>query len=104
MSVDRAHAAAIASLARLRFDEDELSKITSELNEVLEHVEMLKSLAVEEVPPEDDPLEGEGDATRGSGAETPDTLAGGIDRIAPDVRHHFFIVPPLPGVHAEEGE
>ena len=104
MSVDRAHAAAIASLARLRFDEEQLTKITAELNEVLEHVQTLKGLDVEEVPPEDDPLEGEGDATRGSGADTPDTLAGGIEEIAPDVREHFFVVPPLPGVHAGEDE
>ncbi|MGD8280211.1 MAG: Asp-tRNA(Asn)/Glu-tRNA(Gln) amidotransferase subunit GatC, partial [Gemmatimonadota bacterium] len=94
MSVDRAHAAAIASLARLRFGDEELTKITGELNEVLQHVQTLKGLDIEGGPPEEDPLEGEGDATRGSAADTPDTLGGGIEEIGPDVRDHFFIVPP----------
>lgn len=104
MSVDREHAAAIASLARLRFGEEELTKITDELNQVLEHVETLRGLEVDDVPREEDPLEGEGDATRGAGAESPDTLGRGLDDMGPDVREGFFVVPPLPGVQAEGGE
>lgn len=45
MSVDRRQAAGIAALARLRFDEEELGRITEEMNQVLAHVEQLKSLA-----------------------------------------------------------
>lgn len=104
MSVDRAEAAAIASLARLRFDEAELSRITGELNQVLGHVETLRALDVEDVPHEGNPLEGEGDPTRGPGAEAPDSLAAGLAEIGPDTRDGFFVVPPLPGVHAGEGE
>jgi len=104
MSVDREHAAAIASLARLCFDDEELTKITEELNEVLAHVETLKGLEVDDIPRSDDPLEGEGDPTRGAGAETPDALARGLEDIAPDAREGFFVVPPLPGVHVEDAE
>lgn len=103
MSVSREHATAIAALARLRFDDEELTRITEELNQVLAHVETLKGLDVDDVPHEEDPLEGEGDAVRGPAAEAPDTLGGGIEAIAPDAREGFFVVPPLPGVHAEEG-
>lgn len=104
MSVSREHAAAIAALARLRFDDEELTRITEELNQVLGHVETLKSLDVDDVPHDDDanPLEGEGDATRGTAAEAPDTLAAGIEAVAPDAREGFFVVPPLPGVQAED--
>lgn len=104
MSVDRAHAAAIASLARLRFTEEELEKITHELNEVLAHVETLRGLDVEDVPIEEDPLEGEGDAMRATAAESPDVLRGGLEDLAPDLQDGFFVVPPLPGVQAEEGQ
>jgi len=104
MSIDRTQVAALAALARLRFDGEELERITQEMNRVLGHVEHLKGLEVEDVPHEDDPLEGEGDATRGSGAESPDALKLGLGAIAPESQEGFFVVPPLPGVHAEEGQ
>ena len=104
MSVTREHAAAIASLARLRFGDEELTKITHELNEVLAHVETLKGLDVDDVPQDEDPLEGEGDTTRSGNADEPDRLARGLGELAPDARDGFFVVPPLPGVHAEGGE
>jgi aspartyl/glutamyl-tRNA(Asn/Gln) amidotransferase C subunit len=102
MSVDRAHVTAIATLARLRFDGKDLDRITEELNQVLAHVEQLKSLEVTDEPGEGSPLEGEGDATRGPAADAPDELSGGLESFAPDARDGFFAVPPLPGVHAEE--
>jgi len=103
MSVDRAHAAGIASLARLRFGEEELARITQEMNQVLEYVEELKSLEIDDAPAAgQDPLEGEGDATRGPEADAPDALRTALDMVAPDSRDGFFVVPPLPGVHAED--
>jgi aspartyl/glutamyl-tRNA(Asn/Gln) amidotransferase C subunit len=104
MSVDRDHAAAIAALARLRFGDEELSRITGELNRVLDHVETLRSLGVDDVPGGEDPLEGEGDTVRGPEAETPDRLGAGVAEIAPDSEQGFFVVPPLPGVQAGEVE
>ena len=104
MSVDREHAGQIAALARLRFGDEELALVTEELNKVLEHVETLRGLDVEDIPPDRDPLEGEGDTVRGAAAEEPERLALGVDRMAPAAAEGFFVVPPLPGVQAGEGE
>jgi aspartyl-tRNA(Asn)/glutamyl-tRNA(Gln) amidotransferase subunit C len=105
MSVDLDQAARIAALARLHLAGEELDHITQEMNQVLEYVEELKSLEVEDVRPDGtDPLAGEGDTTRGPEAETPDALGIDLDAFSPDSREGFFIVPPLPGVHAEEAE
>jgi Asp-tRNA(Asn)/Glu-tRNA(Gln) amidotransferase C subunit len=97
MSVERKEAEQIASLARLRFDGDELTRITGELNHILEHVQALRSL--ETASPEQRGDEAEGDSTRGAGADAPDQLHLGLPDMAPDWRHGFFVVPPLPGMH-----
>lgn len=97
--VGRDEAERIATLARLRFDEEDLARITEELNRILDHVEELRSLerrAVAE-PAQDDRL-----AVRGPAADQPDALRRDIGSFAPDWRDGFFVVPPLPGMHAEE--
>jgi Asp-tRNA(Asn)/Glu-tRNA(Gln) amidotransferase C subunit len=105
MSVDQSQVAGIAALARLRFGDEELRHITQELNQVLDYVEVLKSLEVDDQPQEGlDPLGGEGVVTRGPGADTPDALVGGFGALSPDARDGFFVVPPLPGVQAGGGE
>jgi aspartyl/glutamyl-tRNA(Asn/Gln) amidotransferase C subunit len=96
VSVDREQARKIAALARLRFDEAELGRITDELNHILEHVEALRSLEKRGATP----MPEERASTRGPGADQPDALRGGPQLIAPDWREGFFVVPPLPGVHA----
>lgn len=99
MSVDRDQTRKIAALARLHFDESDLTRITGELNHILEHVETLRALEQRGASPLPDPRS----STRGPDADRPDALAGGIEGIAPDWRQGFFVVPPLPGVHAEDG-
>jgi aspartyl/glutamyl-tRNA(Asn/Gln) amidotransferase C subunit len=99
VSVTRDEAGRIAALARLRFDEAELTRITNELNHILEHVEALRALEQASAPP----LPEERASTRSAGAEIPDGLRDGIGSFAPDWRGGFFVVPPLPGVHAEDG-
>ena len=100
MSVGRDEAGRIAALARLRFDEAELTRITEELNHILEHVEALRSL--ESRTPADAPAD-ERMSTRAPQADEADELRRPIASIAPDWRDGFFVVPPLPGVHAEDG-
>lgn len=106
MSVGRDHAERIAALARLRFEAEELTRITEELNHILEHVEALRSL--ESTGGEEaggvgmGPME-EGVSTREVGAEEPDPLGFPLGSLAPDWRDGFFVVPPLPGVHEEGG-
>jgi len=99
MSVARDHAQRIAALARLRFDEAELTRVTEELNHILEHVEALRSLEsrTPAEPPDDERM-----STRAAGADEADELRHSIASFAPDWRDGFFVVPPLPGVHAED--
>lgn len=96
MSVEKRDAERIASLARLHFDGDEIGRITEELNHILDHVEALRTLEASSPPGRD---EVEGDSTRGEGAEVPDDLHISLGDMAPDWRHGFFVVPPLPGMH-----
>jgi len=100
MSVDRDQAERIASLARLRFEPDALGRITEELNRILDHVEALRTL---EASTPLERTEVEATSTRGEGAETPDTLHVAPADMAPDWRHGFFVVPPLPGTQGEGG-
>jgi aspartyl/glutamyl-tRNA(Asn/Gln) amidotransferase C subunit len=88
----------IAALARLRFDAEELGRITQELNHILDHVEELRSLERRAV---EDGLD-EVRSTRGAEAERADELRRDIASFAPDWREGFFVVPPFPGVHQED--
>ena len=106
MSVGREHAERIAVLARLHFGAEELERLTEELNHILQHVEALRSLedgpaAVHsELPP---PQAWERGSTRGRGAEVADPLDQGLNEVGPDWAEGFFVVPPLPGMHKDEG-
>jgi len=97
--VGRDEARRIATLARLRFDADELGRVTEDLNHILDHVEELRSLEHRTV---DTRLDGERMSTRGEEAERPDDLRRDIASFAPDWRDGFFVVPPFPGVHQED--
>ena len=97
--VGRDEASRIAALARLRFEADELGRITEDLNHILDHVEELRSLEHRTV---DGGLDGARRSTRGAEAERPDELRRDIPSFAPDWRDGFFVVPPFPGVHQED--
>lgn len=103
MSVDREEVERIARLARLRFDDGEVERLTKELNGILEHVEALRALtgaaSVEGEPPSESRP-----STRSAAAGEPDVLETGPERMAPRWVDGFFVVPPPPGVLAEEGE
>jgi aspartyl-tRNA(Asn)/glutamyl-tRNA(Gln) amidotransferase subunit C len=49
--IDRAQVEHVANLARLRFEEDELMRFTSQLNQILQYMEQLNELDTKEVPP-----------------------------------------------------
>jgi len=111
MSVEREDVLRIASLARLRLDEDELQRMTGDLNSILGHVDALGALG-------DEGLDGAGAEPGGvaiAGGERPwsaalpsarageRTVSGDVAvdpaRFAPDFRDGFFRVPSPPGVH-----
>lgn len=129
MSVDREEVERIGRLAKLRLTDDEAERLTDEMNRILEHAERLRGLeeaseagsAADAVDTEgeDGDAEGAGDegpdsprttdpkwpgrsGTRSPAAEIPDTLHIELSTYAPDVREGFFVVPPPPGVLAEE--
>ena len=97
--VRRDEARRIAALARLRFEDAELARITEDLNHILDHVEDLRTLESRAVPED---VATDRRSTRGEGAERPDDLQREIGSFAPDWRDGFFVVPPFPGVHQED--
>ena len=101
MSVDRREVLRIAGLARLRLDDDELQRMTTDLNAILEHVDTLAELEDEAVPDEGERAEG-----RLSTRPAEETVAvpEQLDPsgMAPSFQDGFFVVPPPPGVHASE--
>jgi len=114
MSVGREQAERIAHLARLRFEDEELARITAELNHILEHVESLAALEAGggggtggrshgHLPTGGAPTVTECSPTRDARAEEPDALRRDVGTFAPDWREGFFAVPPLPGVHEGPG-
>lgn len=109
MSVDREQTEAIAQLARLHFEPDELDRLTEELNDILDHVQELQSL--EAAGPGTTGSDGapgpevwRRGATRGPAAEVADELSVAPSGFAPEWVEGFFVVPPLPGVHEGDPE
>lgn len=98
MSVDRAEVERIAALAHLRLDHGEAERLTAELNRILEHVAVLRGLGADPAPPPP----AEGSPTRSAGDEPPDALALPPASFAPRWVDGFFVVPPPPGVHADD--
>lgn len=100
MSIDRGTIEAIASLAHLRLDEAEVARLTLEMNRILEHVDALHRAEVAGGPGPEARLP----STRPNEGGEPDGLTRPLAEMAPRVTEGFFIVPPPPGVHGNEGE
>ena len=99
MSVDRLDVERIASLARLRLDDQELDRLTAEMNQILDHVEVLRSLADTRVQAPARP----GAKLAARRPIAPDALNVGLEAIAPRWSDGFFVVPPPPGIHDDGG-
>jgi aspartyl-tRNA(Asn)/glutamyl-tRNA(Gln) amidotransferase subunit C len=103
MAVGNDEVRRIAALARLRLEDEDVDRLTGELNRILEHVRSLDEAdtsgagAPVRLPDEPVPFR---DPVLG-----PDELEAGApgDR-APDWRDGFFVVPRLPALEAEDGE
>jgi len=49
--IDREQVLHVARLARLELDDEEVSKISGELSNILEHIEKISELELDDVPP-----------------------------------------------------
>lgn len=107
MSVDRAEVDRIARLARLSLEDEEADRLTGEMNLILAYAEQLRSADSERSrgtsPRQADQ---QPEAIGGVRDETgsPDPLSEGPGAFAPEWVEGFFVVPPLPGVTAEDDE
>lgn len=93
MSVKKDEVKHIAKLAKLEFTEDEMGKLTHDLNEILEYVEKLNELDTENVEPLSHPIEG-------SNVFRNDELQRSVEieqalKNAPDATHEYFKVPKV---------
>jgi aspartyl-tRNA(Asn)/glutamyl-tRNA(Gln) amidotransferase subunit C len=93
MSVSRKDVEHIASLARLKFKDEELENFTHQLNEILNYVEKLNELDTENVEPLSHPVEN-------ANVFRNDELKPSISREealknAPDSTEEFFNVPKV---------
>ena len=102
MSVDRDEVLRIAGLARLRLTDEELERMIGDLNSILEHVDALAELEDEAVPGEEERSEGRRStrAAEDTGAQ-PERLDPSA--MAPSFEEGFFVVPPPPGLHVDDG-
>ena len=104
MSVSRREAERIATLARLHLEAEELERLTSDLNVILKHVDVLRSLKLVEASDLTPQLREALPSTRSEAAEIPDALLRPPGDIAPDWRDGFFVVPPPPRVRRSDGD
>lgn len=111
--VDEDEVRRIAGLARLELEEDEVARLADELGRILDHVEELRELEPDrprepERPPGSDgePPDPAADApaTLRPDVPSPDPMAAGPERAAPDWRDGFFVVPRLPAMEGPDGE
>ena len=93
MSVDRDTVRRIATLARIRVEEDELEPLSKELSSILNWIEQLNEVETSDVPPmtsvEDMPMKKREDVVT-DGFCTEDVLAN-----APEREGDFYAVPKV---------
>jgi len=93
MSVDRDTVRRIATLARIRVEEDELEPLSKELSSILNWIEQLNEVDTSDVPPmtsvEDMPMKKREDVVT-DGFCTEDVLAN-----APEREGDFYAVPKV---------
>ena len=101
MAVTRDVVEEVARLARLRLSDDEIARMTAELNGILEHIEDLGEADVEGVEGVGGVAEAGAPAADESGA---DPLALPPADIAPAWQDDFFTVPKLAALGGADDE
>lgn len=93
MSINKKDVEYIASLAKLKFDENELSSITDDLNSILGYVEKLNELNTDDIEPLYYPIEYENVLREDIEKESLPTEKG-LEN-APDRTEEHFRVPKV---------
>ncbi len=93
MSVDKNEILKIASLAKLKFNDEEIEKFTSQFNEILNYMDKLNEIDTENVQPLSHPLDINNVMREDelfNSIETKDALLN-----APDKDEQYFKVPKV---------
>jgi aspartyl-tRNA(Asn)/glutamyl-tRNA(Gln) amidotransferase subunit C len=93
VSVERKELEHIATLARLRLSEQRIPELTAQMNDILSHMDVLRSVPIPEA------LTTEGESERSTSLRSDENnsvpLAHSIETFAPLTRDGFFLVPRL---------
>jgi aspartyl-tRNA(Asn)/glutamyl-tRNA(Gln) amidotransferase subunit C len=92
MAIDREQLLHVAHLARLELREDEIERLESQLNDILEAVSKVSELDLSDVPPTSHPL----DVVNVWGADEPHECLTVEEALAnaPEKEGSYFRVPP----------
>ncbi|MBA3918727.1 MAG: Asp-tRNA(Asn)/Glu-tRNA(Gln) amidotransferase GatCAB subunit C [Gemmatimonas sp.] len=95
MSVTPEDVRHVARLARLGLDEAELPQLVSQLNGILEHMDVLQQVQVPDAVGDWQQAAQRVDVARRDDAQPSDSLAREREAFAPAMRDGFFLVPRL---------
>lgn len=101
MAVSRDDVRAVARLARLRLEDEEVERFTEQLNRILEHMESLGELDLD--AGEADGVAAETAAPPRPDDSAPDALDRPLQDLAPAWEDGFFTVPRLAALDAGAG-
>ncbi len=102
MAVSESDVQHVASLARLGVDPARVASLVSELNGILEHMEVLGAVDTGREMG-DGRIETTATPMRSDVGGTSVPLAIPLESVAPEMRDGFFLVPRL-GTHEDQGE
>lgn len=89
----------IRELARLHLEDDELERLTLDLNAILRHVDSLRDLGSTKRPKDSSQIGSKLEPVSHEHVEGPDKLREMPADFAPEWKEGFFIVPAPPGVN-----
>ena len=99
MSVSARDVQRIGELARLHLEDDELERLTSDLNAILRHVDSLRDLGSAKRPEDSSQIGSKLESVSHEHVKGPDKLREIPADFAPEWKEGFFVVPAPPGVH-----
>ena len=99
MSISAEDVQRIGELARLHLEDDEVERLTSDLNAILQHVDSLRDLGSTKRPEDSSQIGSKLAPVSAEHVQSPDKLIEKPADFAPEWQDGFFIVPAPPGVN-----